>query len=126
MIFSTVISLAGIALAYLLYIRGIKILPQGLRAILTPVYRLVSNKYYIDEIYEAVFIKPFLALCNGSFRFDMSIIDGAVNGVAKVMQYFAGLLRTIQSGLVQHYLLVQILGAAIIFFTLFGGVWSRF
>ena len=122
MIFSTVISLAGIVLAYLLYIRGMKILPEPLRAAFAPLYRLVSNKYYIDEIYEAIFVKPFLALCNGSFRFDASVVDGAVNGVAKVMQNFAGALRTIQSGLVQNYLLIQILGAMIILLTLLGGV----
>ena len=97
-------------MAYLFYIVGNKILPTSVRVRFTPLYRLLLNKYYIDEIYDAAFVKPFLRLCQFSFKFDGAVIDGMVNGAGAAVQWFARVLRPIQSGLVQNYLLVQMIG----------------
>lgn len=120
MILSTIISLAGILLAYVVYVRGAKILPQGVRVLFSPLYKLAANKYYIDEIYEALFIQPFLKLCRGSNQFDGSVVDGLVNKTANFVQWSAGLLRRLQTGLIQNYLLVLIIGAAILIVSLKG------
>ena len=121
MIFSTAISLTGIALAYILYVRGQKILPAAMRNQLFWLYKLLANKYYVDEIYEMVFVRTFVGISKFSFKFDASIVDGAVNGVAKGFQWLSGTLRLIQSGMVQNYLLIMIIGVIILFVTLWGG-----
>jgi len=107
---STLVSLFGIGLAYLFYIVGNKILPVSIRSQFTPLYQLLLNKYYIDEIYDVVFVRPFLRLCQFSFKFDSSVVDGMVNGAGSAVQWLAKVLRPIQSGLIQNYLLVQVIG----------------
>ncbi len=119
------ISLSGIFLAFLIYIKGWKVLPEGVRAQFRWLYNLVYNKYYIDEIYDAVFVKPVLALCRGAFSFDSRIVDGIVNGTAAFIQRLSSVLRPIQTGLVQNYLLVQVVGIIILVLTL-GGICFHF
>jgi len=146
---STLIAVSGIGLAYSVYILNNKILPDSFRAKFALLYRVVYNKYYIDEIYEFIFIRPCILLSNLAFRFDSSVVDGAVNksagitvmiselkswfdmyivdGIvnltAKIINAFSRLLQLIQTGLIQFYLLVAILGlVAIILFKFMGGV----
>ena len=116
---STLVSLSGIGAAYFVYIRGQKILPESARAAFAPLHRLLLNKYYIDEIYDAVFVKPVLRMCDGLFRFDLGVIDGMVNGAATLTQRASSFLRRMQTGLVQNYLLVQVFGMIILILTLF-------
>jgi len=123
---STLISLAGIGLAYLIYVANQKILPESLRLAFTPLYRLLFNKYYIDEIYEAVFIQPTLKLCQLFFKFDLGVIDDVVNAVGRVVQWYSSVLRKLQSGLVQNYLLVQVIGIIIFILTFIGKLCFRF
>lgn len=117
MLASTMVSLTGLGLAYLIYIRQMA-LPQSLLISCQGFKQLLFNKYYIDEIYEAVLVKPILRLCQGSFSFDTKIVDGLVNGVANVTQFCSGVLRRTQTGLVQNYLLVQVFGVVILIFWL--------
>ncbi len=111
MVVSTLVGLTGVGLAYLLYIRRVVLLPvssmQGL-------HKLLVNKYYIDEIYDAVLVKPCLRLCRGAFSFDAGIIDGIVNGAANIIQLCSGFLRRTQTGLIQNYLLVQVFGVVLL------------
>ncbi len=123
---STIISLTGIGLAYVFYILNNKILPSGFRAAFTPLYHLLLNKYYIDEIYDVVFVKPCFKICDLFFKFDASIIDGIVNGAGRFVQWVSGILRPIQTGLVQNYLLVQMIGVLIFIVTLLGKLCFRF
>jgi len=111
MLISTLISLSGLGLAYLLYIRRVVLLPMSS---IKALHSLLVNKYYIDEIYDALLIKPCLRLCQGAFGFDTKVVDGAVNGVANVTQYCSGVLRRTQTGLIQNYLLVQVFGVVIL------------
>lgn len=69
----------GIGLSYLVYMRNNRILPASVRAVFKPFYNLVSNKYYFDEAYDFLFVKPLMRLCRGLSRFDISVIDQAVN-----------------------------------------------
>ncbi len=113
-IISSVIAFVGIFLAYVFYLKSPH-LPHQLASRFPGVYRLLFNKYYVDEIYNILFVKP---LVKGSemvyYNFDLPIIDGAVNGSAKTVSFFGRILSLVQSGLIRDYALVFILGVAII------------
>ena len=67
-------------------------------------YRLSLNKYYVDEIYDHVFVRPFTAISDFFARFiDPWVIDGTVNGVAAVTRGSSQVWRGLQTGNVQHY-----------------------
>lgn len=113
MLLAIVVALAGIGIAYLFYRKKTN-LPEEVASGAGPVYDLVYNKYYVDEIYNAAVVTP---VREGSrfflWRiFDVGIIDGAVNGVAKVMAQIGQGTRRVQTGLVSNYVLI--FGAAVI------------
>ena len=101
----------GIGLSYLVYIRNNKILPAGVRSLFKPVYNLVSNKYYFDEAYDYLFVKPLMKLCRGLYRFDISVIDYAVNLSAA----FAVFLGTVKAWIDKYIVdgLVNLTGALV-------------
>jgi len=130
MILSTLVSVSGIGLAWLMYYR--KAISADLVADrLKPVYTLLYNKYYFDELYDFIIVRPVLAISNKMWSFDATVVDGAVNGTAwltvvwsDAKQWFdativdgavngagwlvrqgAAGLRYIQSGAVQFYAL---------------------
>ncbi|MBI5807811.1 MAG: NADH-quinone oxidoreductase subunit L [Ignavibacteriales bacterium] len=83
-------------------------------------YNLLLNKYFIDEIYEAAVVQP---IQKGSEKLlwkfaDVKVIDGAVNGLANLIDKFSGTLKKIQNGLAQSYALFMIAGIAVILFLL--------
>ena len=89
-------------------------LPAKIRAALGGLYRLVANKYYVDEAYDAAFVRPLVAVSeNVLYRgIDAGLIDGVVvNGSARLVRGVAsGVLRQFQSGLAQGYLFFMVLG----------------
>jgi NADH-quinone oxidoreductase subunit L len=122
MVVSVVASLAGLAVAWQLYLRGradvakIGVPQSGL-------HRLLLNKYYVDELYDRALVRPLLALSRWCAEaFDAGVIDGAVNGVATVFQRMAGRLRRYQTGFVMNYALSMLVGVV----TLLGWLlWPR-
>ena len=114
---STLVSLLGIGLAYLFYIQNNKILPVAVRAQFTFFYKILLNKYYIDEIYDFLFVRPCLRFCDFLSKFDFAVIDGIVNSVADFTQGCSEVVRRLQTGLVQNYMLVQIFGLIIFILT---------
>jgi NADH-quinone oxidoreductase subunit L len=78
----------------------------------------VLNKFYVDELYDAVFVRPTVSASeNVLYRgIDVAVIDDvAVNGSARLVRGFAsGVLRHFQSGLAQSYLLVMLIGTILI------------
>jgi NADH-quinone oxidoreductase subunit L len=82
------------------------------------IYNLLLNKYWVDEFYDNAIIKP---IERGSDRIlwkftDVAIIDGIVNGLASLINLISGKIRKIQTGVVQLYAVVMILGIAIALF----------
>jgi NADH-quinone oxidoreductase subunit L len=75
-------------------------------------YRLSLNKYYVDEIYDAIFVRPFTA-CSRFFAefIDPWVIDGTVNGVAAAARGASSIWVGIQTGNVQQYLAAFLVGA---------------
>jgi NADH-quinone oxidoreductase subunit L len=111
---SVAIAVIGIAIAFYLYIWKTEV-PQRLGQRFKIIYTIVFHKYYVDEIYEALFVNGAKRL--GTFlwrRFDEGVVDRGVNLVAALMGRLGGMLRRIQTGSVQNYALGIILGAVII------------
>ncbi len=115
MALSVAVALAGIAVAYAFYIRDPE-RPKALARRLPGIYRLLLNKYYVDEIYDALVVQPIYKLSNGFLWrfFDVKIVDGAVNGAATVVERAAQRLRRTETGLVQNYALGVLIGAVLI------------
>lgn len=78
--------------------------------------RLLENKWYVDELYQAIIIRP-LELIAGFFNsvLDRKIIDGLVNGVGKLVLFGSRQLRLLQSGQVGSYVLLMVLGMLLMF-----------
>ena len=116
--------LAGFALAWMFYIRKPH-LPGQLAANQPILYRFLLNKWYFDEIYDAIFVKPSLAI--GRFLWkqgDGRSIDGFLNGLAMgVMPRLNRLYARAQSGYLYHYAFAMVLGIAalVTYVTLAGG-----
>ncbi len=111
MLVATLLAAGGATLAYVFYVR-MPGLPYLLAWRLKPVYELLVGKYWIDELYDAVVVRPYVALSNLLWRIvDQMMIDGAVNGVATTVLVNGQLWRYVQDGNVQHYALVFLGGA---------------
>jgi NADH-quinone oxidoreductase subunit L len=117
-------ALLGLGLAYHLYVRRPE-LPGRIAERAQALYRLLLNKYYVDEAYDAVVVKPLVKVSDAVlFRVvDAGLIDGvAVNGTARgVRALAANGLKYAQSGLAQGYVFFMILGAVAILGYLLGG-----
>jgi NADH-quinone oxidoreductase subunit L len=80
------------------------------------VYRMLINKYYVDEVYEAAVVGPAVkgsedVLWKG---IDVLLIDGTVNGLARLVRAASGVLRKVQTGVVQSYALVFLAGILLV------------
>ena len=108
----TLLTLAVVAVGiYWAYVKhgqaGAKIEPEPA----SPLHRLSLNKYYIDELYDLLIVRPFTAVARFLAAFvDPWVIDGAVNGVAATVRGFSWVWRGLQTGNVQHYLAGFLLG----------------
>ncbi|MFA9407949.1 MAG: NADH-quinone oxidoreductase subunit L [Candidatus Dadabacteria bacterium] len=88
--------------------------PAKIAKDIEPLYKASKNKWYVDELYDYIFVQPFSYLCNQAYRFDQNIIDGAVNGVAAALKDTALTLQTAQTGVIRSYATLMAIGAAVI------------
>ncbi len=111
MVASVLWALTGIAGAYFFYVKRPD-LPGKIAAKMKNIYELLLNKYYIDEIYQAVFINGLVVLGEHLWRFwDVIVVDGAVNSLGRAVKRVGGGLAAVQTGQVQGYALAITLGA---------------
>jgi NADH-quinone oxidoreductase subunit L len=109
------VGIVGIGIAYLFYVVRPS-LPESIAKAAGGFYTLVYRKYFVDEIYNAVVVKP---LVEGS-RFvlwkgvDAGLIDGSVNGVGARARGIGGILRLLQSGNIRSYAAWVVLGAVVV------------
>jgi NADH-quinone oxidoreductase subunit L len=101
---SVLFAVTGLVLAYVLYVSK-PYLPQKIAVSLGAFYDAVLNKYYVDEIYAKVFVKP---LVDGSTRIlwqgvDRKVIDDTVNNAADGARHVSDEVRHMQSGNVRSY-----------------------
>jgi NADH-quinone oxidoreductase subunit L len=140
MVISIVIALAGLTTGWLVYVW--KPLAAGqtdpLKKVLGPIYTMLENKYWVDEAYDFVFVKPSLWVAENVIYklFDKTLIDGTLHGIARLFEWigfrakdadtyvinggadrFSELFmelgdwgKAVQSGRVQQYLAVGIAG----------------
>jgi NADH-quinone oxidoreductase subunit L len=110
----------GIYLAYLNYGRAEKAEPDRAFGNVR-LSRLLLNAYSIDEIYDRMIVRPFTAGSEWLARvFDPAVIDGVVNGVARMTRGFSLIWRETQTGNIQHYLLGLLAGTLALLFHYLG------
>ncbi len=110
------LALAGIATAWYLY-RVRTDLPKKIAIGLGPLYALVERKYGFDELYSWLFARGARAIGTGLWKGgDQRVIDGLmVNGSARLVGWFSGVVRLLQSGLIYWYAFMMIFGVCAIY-----------
>ena len=113
MILSTVVGLLGIGVGYLMYMK------KSLSADAVPnaapwLYRLVHRKYFIDEVYQAVIVKPVKWIGSALGVFDRYVVDGAVRLAAAAVNGIGSVGTRVQNGQVQTYGLMTLLGLVLL------------
>ena len=101
---SSLIALLGIGIATFIWLKRRDIAESTARTF-APLHRLLLNKYYVDEVYDATIVQPIRVVSQeGLWRgFDVRVIDGAVNGAGAVVAASAAVMRRLQSGSVRAY-----------------------
>jgi NADH-quinone oxidoreductase subunit L len=110
---SLLVAALGLFFAWLLYYKRPE-LPDRITAKIHGVYLTVLHKYYVDEAYGALFVKPLLALSTVVFwkGIDQEVIDGMVNGAGEASKGIGNELRRMQSGNIRSYAAWVALGGA--------------
>jgi NADH-quinone oxidoreductase subunit L len=121
---SVAAALIGLFFAYLFYYKSPE-LPERITSKMHGIYMMVLHKYYVDEGYGAIFVKPLLALSTVVLwrGVDQGVIDGLVNGAGTASRGVGNELRQMQSGNIRSYAAwVAIGGAAIVAYMIWLGV----
>ena len=122
MLVSTVVVMVGVYLAYLMYHKR-RELPGRVVTRFPWAYKASLNKFYMNEVYEKVVIRPTIAGAGWlSAVFDVKVIDGAVNGIAKLWGAFGAALRPLQTGRAQNY--AAAVFAALVAFVIIARIWG--
>jgi NADH-quinone oxidoreductase subunit L len=105
------LALAGIATAYVLYLKRTD-LPKRIAIALGPLYAVVERKYGFDELNAWLFAAGARALGTGLWKAgDQTVIDGlAVNGSARIVGWFSGVVRLMQTGILNTYAFLMLFG----------------
>ncbi|MGO4686063.1 NADH-quinone oxidoreductase subunit L [Hyphomicrobium sp. 2TAF46] len=124
---SLIAMIAGFAIAWVYYI-GAPWLPAATARAFRPLYLFLLNKWYFDELYNLIFVRPAFAI--GRFLWkdgDGAVIDGAINGTATGVVRITDRVVKLQTGYMYHYAFAMLIGVAAIltwltYNGLFGGV----
>ncbi len=115
--------LTGFAIAWVYYI-GAPWLPAATARAFKPLYLFLLNKWYFDELYDFLFVRPAFAI--GRFLWkggDGAVIDGAIDGTAAGVARVTGRVVRLQTGYVYHYAFAMLIGlAALLTWFIYGGV----
>ena len=115
MALSVLIALAGIGLARAWYTKMPEV-PKRVAQRIPTLYRILLNKYYVDEVYDATVVTPLVKGSEGLLWkvVDGRMIDGLVNGTARAVAAAGRTLRMVQTGVVHNYMLLFIVGVVMI------------
>jgi NADH-quinone oxidoreductase subunit L len=115
MILSTIIGIIGIYVAYMFYIKKPDILPAKTAKAAGPIYRLFYNKWYFDEIYQALIVNPIVTISRFLWKgFDANVIDFIVNAFGHTARFLGQILRYIQTGRIQTYIFTMVVGVILL------------
>ena len=111
LIVSIVLAFTGLGLAAFMF-GGPSSRPEAIKQAMLPVHRLLSGKYFVDELYDRMIVKPLawfsdVVLLRGG---DKMLLDGSLNGLAALAQRSAGLLSRVQTGSLHLYALLVMVG----------------
>jgi len=107
-------ALVMIYITWVLFMKK-KVLPAEREDLLKPWQKLIYNKYYVDEVYEAGITKPINVIGKALYEFfDKQIIDGLVNGVGTLVKGAGSLIRLYQNGNIGFYVMNMALGVILI------------
>jgi NADH-quinone oxidoreductase subunit L len=122
---ATGVSLLGIFLAYLMYAKK-SLSRDWLSRSFPSVSDIIYNKWFVDEAYDATFVKGTKAASRGGTLIDRYVVEGAAEGTVSAVQLLAKSGNKLQDGKVQTYGTAVILGMAVIFaiIALTGGYFS--
>jgi NADH-quinone oxidoreductase subunit L len=110
----TILGVLGIALAYVMYV-AVPSLPARLASQFGGVYRFLLNKWYFDELYDAVIVRPLLALSRLLWQVgDAQIIDGIPNGLASLTADGSAQVVKIQTGSIAVYAFSMLIGLVVL------------
>jgi NADH-quinone oxidoreductase subunit L len=109
------VAIAGIGIAAYYFLRN-RAAADALAARFSGLYRLLTNKYFVDEVYDTTIVQPVrITSQEGLWKIvDVRIIDGTVNGVGQLVAGFSESLRRVQTGSVRAYAASLLLGAVAI------------
>jgi NADH-quinone oxidoreductase subunit L len=113
-------ALIGLGVAFSLYLRKPE-KADGLVKSMKPVYTILLNKYYVDEIYAALVVRPLLWISTNVLwkTADVAGIDGAVNGIAEGITAVGDGVRQTQSGNTRSYAVWVVIGAIVVIAVIF-------
>jgi len=113
-------ALIGLGVAYWLYVKRPE-KADGLAKSLKPAYTTLLNKYYVDELYAAIVVKPLLWISTNVLwkAADVAGIDGAVNGIAEGTTAIGDGVRHAQSGNTRSYAVWVVVGALVVIAVIF-------
>ena len=106
-----IVGVLGIGLAYLFYL-VMPDLPSKMARLFRPIHALFFNKWYVDELYDAIFVKPAVALGRVFWtKGDMGTIDAyGPDGVTSLVGWFSAFCSRLQTGYVFHYAFAMLIG----------------
>jgi len=112
---SVAVALLGMGLAAFFYLKRPELV-QHVTFAARPLHRLLERKYYVDEIYGALFVRPYLAACAFSWRIvDALLIDGfVVKAVGGAVAFYSRVVARLQTGLVSNYATALFVGAVVL------------
>ena len=114
MAISVAVAVVGIFIAWVMYIKNPE-LPGKFVARFSGAHKIIFNKWYIDELYDAVFVIPCQRLGRFLWKsFDAKVVDGVVNGCAWVVKGLGTGLRYTQSGYLYNYAMIMVVGVVVI------------
>ncbi len=112
-----VLMLAGVGLAWCLYIRWTDI-PAKIQSAIKPIYQLLDNKYYLDKFNQVVIVKGLRLLGTVFWKLgDQGLIDNLiVNGAWKTVAWVSSVIRLFQTGYIYHYAFGMIIGLVLMLY----------
>jgi NADH-quinone oxidoreductase subunit L len=114
LVLSVIVALAGILLAWFQY-GAAPVRAETIGQPRTALHRLLLNAWYVDWLYDRIIVRPLFALSGWLARiFDLGVVDGAVNGIGRMVSQWAASLRRLQTGYVVNYALTMLAGAVVL------------
>ncbi|QJD78277.1 NADH-quinone oxidoreductase subunit L [Spirosoma rhododendri] len=108
------VALLALIVAYIMYISR-KAVPAPNEADRSLPEQVIYNKYYVDELYETIIVRPIRSMGDTFYSFGEFAVDGVVNGVAWGVKQGSAQLRRLQSGSIGFYVFAMVLSIVLIF-----------